>query len=53
MCISRSRHERRESIKAGRLRHTPVSKTLTGPQKVQEGPAPNPASHQDVVIENI
>jgi len=44
MCISRSRAERRECIKEGRLRQTPMRKMLTGPQKGEQGPVPNPAT---------
>ena len=43
MLISRSRAERREAMLHSQLRRPNERKYLTGPQKVSEGPAPNPA----------
>ena len=50
MLISRSRAERRECIKEGRLRQTPVRKMLTGPQKGEQGPVPNPATLGNIPV---
>merc|ERR1719198_790271 len=50
MCISRSRAERRECLKEGRLRQTPVRKMLTGPQKGEQGPVPNPATLGNIPV---
>ena len=55
MLISRSRAERRAAMQTSTVRQVSSSsrKYLTAPERVGEGPAPNPATHGELLEEQV